>query len=331
MPVTAMASQTTGTATAAAAAAAGPQAGSGGPDGRVEAAWRRRVQIEGIGVLASCAMQVAYLARQWHTAAPRDNYFVAASVLHHFVVLALMSGQGAPLYRKYRVPIYATMRPLGYLNPSVCSVKAAASQLLATPASAGAWGALVDLKTVLLATRTMGTAVIGVVVAMPPLVALFVQSGSTYLASNAAGYCSTQLLRDPLTQARLARFAGTLDLLSLPLSAAVPIPMERAPEEQAEKTCHALLALLQLLLAVALPLLLLARWEWREPRREPPPGPLPTSWHARALRRAARAAMLANWGIWRACTLLTRSVAWPAALWLLVSVPWVAIIAALGL
>lgn len=82
-------------------------------------------------------------------------------------------------------------RPLGYLSPSVRSTRTAAAQLLAGGATRGLWGPLRDLLRLLLATRVLGTAVIGVVVAVPPALALVVQAVCTWLAAVNTGYCST--------------------------------------------------------------------------------------------------------------------------------------------
>ena len=56
-----------------------------------------------------------------------------------------------------RAPIYAVVRPLGYLSPSVRNTRHAAAQLLAQPASPGLWGMLTDLKRLMLASRVTGT------------------------------------------------------------------------------------------------------------------------------------------------------------------------------
>ena len=87
------------------------------------------------------------------------------------------------------------MRPLGYLSPTVRNTRHAAAQLLAGPATPGPWGALVDLKRLMLASRVTGTAVIGLVVAVDPAVALLVQAVCSYLSAANTGYCSTQARR----------------------------------------------------------------------------------------------------------------------------------------
>lgn len=58
---------------------------------------------------------------------------------------------------------------------------------------------------------------------LPPLSALFTQVGLTALTWNSAGYCSTQLLRDPLSKARLQQLAGMLEYTALPLVAVQPV------------------------------------------------------------------------------------------------------------
>lgn len=102
------------------------------------------------GVLASAAFQVVYLLRQWGTASRHDNVHMLLVVAYHFLILSTMLGREPTLYRRYRVWIYAVMRPLGYLSPSVRSTKAAASVLLSISATPGAWGAVMDLKRVML-------------------------------------------------------------------------------------------------------------------------------------------------------------------------------------
>lgn len=97
------------------------------------------------------------------------------------------------------------MRPLGYLSPTVRNTRHAAAQLLAGPATPGPWGALVDLKRLMLASRVWGTAVIGLVVAVDPVVALLVQALCSYLSAANTGYCTTQVRRAWVKQCAAAR------------------------------------------------------------------------------------------------------------------------------
>lgn len=85
------------------------------------------------------------------------------------------------------------MRPLGYLSPTMRSTRSAAAQLLAVPATAGFWGCLADLQRVALATKVTGSAVIGLVVVVPPAVSLAVQLACWALAAHSQGYCTTQV------------------------------------------------------------------------------------------------------------------------------------------
>lgn len=121
---------------------------------RVEREWKWRLRLEMAGVLASAAFQVVYLLRQWGTASRHDNVHMLLVVAYHFLILSTMLGREPTLYRRYRVWIYAVMRPLGYLSPSVRSTKAAASVLLSISATPGAWGAVMDLKRVMLAPHS---------------------------------------------------------------------------------------------------------------------------------------------------------------------------------
>ncbi len=68
-----------------------------------------------------------------------------------------------------RTPIYAVVRPLGYLSPSVRNTRHAAAQLLAQPASPGLLGMLADLKRLMLASRVTGTGEMGAWLGIDPL------------------------------------------------------------------------------------------------------------------------------------------------------------------
>lgn len=107
---------------------------------------------------------------------------------------------GAAAHRCAPPPITATHpphpkpRPLGYLSSTVRSTHSAAAVLLAGAAAPGLRGALGDAHRLLLATRILGTAVVGVVVLVPPAVAVVVQALCTYLAAS-SGYCATPVRR----------------------------------------------------------------------------------------------------------------------------------------
>lgn len=178
------------------------------------------------------------------------------------------------------------------------------------------------------ASRITGAAVIGVIQLVPPAVCLFVQSMCAYLAANNSGYCATQLLSDPLSRQRTSRLAGALDLVSLPFSAVVLMPADDAHEV---RQCEALLAFLQLLVAVLLPMVVLARTEWEEPAltamtaEQPAVGLLPF-----LMQTIRHAGERLNWMVWRACA-LPASAHFPLAAWLMLALSWTACLVAYGL
>ena len=149
--------------------------------------------------------------------------------------------------------------------------------------------------------------------ALPPAQAL-----CSWLAAANSGYCATQLLSAPLSQARMARLVKLLDLLSLPLSAAVPVPPN---EPDSTLRCSAILFFLQLTVGVAVPLLFLTATEWREaPSVLPPPPPsLPAA--KRVQQQVARVAAAANWAVWR-CTVLVVNLPGLVGWWLVINLAW---------
>lgn len=58
---------------------------------------------------------------------------------------------------------------------------------------------------------------------LPPVATLATTAAITLLAGNAAGYCTTPLLRDPLSRRRQAALAAAMEHAALPLAAAQPM------------------------------------------------------------------------------------------------------------
>ncbi|KAI7843938.1 hypothetical protein COHA_002476 [Chlorella ohadii] len=264
-----------------------------------------------------------YLLRQRHEASWQENFHLLLVLAYHLALILTMIGKQPTLYARYRTPIYAVVRPLGYLSPSVRNTRHAAAQLLAQPASPGLLGMLADLKRLMLASRVTGTAVIGVVVAADPAVALPVQAICSYLAAANSG--------DPLTQGRVAGFSSLMDLLALPFSALVPLPQGEADAATAARQCAGLLFYLQVMVGVLLPVYVVVR-SMRQPNLPALPPPAALSGWERLRHSAAQAYATTNLAVWRAFRLLQDGPLPPGVLiWMLVAFTWTLTLAVHGL
>lgn len=83
--------------------------------------------------------------------------------------------------------------------------------LLSRPATRGTLGALQDWLRLATGTRLLPMAVIGAVLQQPPLAVMVQQALLILLTSDNAGYCTSQLLSEPLMQHRLAALSHVLD------------------------------------------------------------------------------------------------------------------------
>ncbi|PSC70677.1 hydrogenase [Micractinium conductrix] len=101
--------------------------------------------------------------------------------------------------------------------------------VLERPARPGLRGALTDLLRIGAGTRVLAQLTITLFVPLPPVATLATHSAITALTWNSAGYCSSQLLRHPLTRRRLATLVGALEQARLPLAAVQPLAGQLGP------------------------------------------------------------------------------------------------------
>jgi len=71
-------------------------------------------------------------------------------------------------------------------------------------------------------TRIILIATQGMCQVLPPAAALLTQAVCAFLTFNSRAYCTTPLLRHPLTQQRLGAAAAGLEYLAAPLGALLP-------------------------------------------------------------------------------------------------------------
>lgn len=175
---------------------------------------------------------------------------------------AAAGGAAASLYQRHRVAIYVLFRLLISLHYNPGQNKSASSMLLSSDAMPGWRGAVAGYQRLVLATALTGNVLLGMWFPVPPGVVLLVQSTCIYLDAENRDICSSQLMTQPLTHRRLVLLADSLDILTLPFSALVPLPDTagaEGPHADAEGCCYAVYFFLQALLGVLMPVLLAAR------------------------------------------------------------------------